>query len=71
MNFKISLVLLIKFFFYMTNTSRQKIEYLENEKSSLDGKKSIFHHFLRAIIEENKKKNWKVTVRFQGIYCKR
>ena len=55
----------------MTNTLRQKIEYLENEKSSLDGKKSIFHHFLRAIIEENKKKNWKVTVRFQGIYCKR
>ena len=40
----------------MNNTSRQKIEYLENEKSSLDGKKSIFHHFLRAIIEENKKK---------------
>ena len=55
----------------MTNTSRQKIEYLENEKSSLDEKKSIFHHFLRAIIEENKKKIWKVTVRFQGIYCKR
>ena len=28
----------------------QKLEYLENEKSFLDGIKNIFHSFLRAFI---------------------
>ena len=32
-SFEIDLIFLIKPFFYMTNKSRQKIEYLENEKS--------------------------------------
>ena len=33
MDFEISLIFLIKSFFYMTKLSRQKFEYLENEKS--------------------------------------
>ena len=32
-NFEINLVFLIKSFFYMTKISRQKLKYLENEKS--------------------------------------
>ena len=32
-NFKIKLILLIKLFLYMTKKSRQKIKYLENERS--------------------------------------
>ena len=39
----------------MTKMSRQKFKYLENEKSFYDEIKSIFYHFLRAIIEVNKK----------------
>ena len=31
-------------------TEIQKLEYLENEKSSLDEIKNIFHSFWRAII---------------------
>ena len=54
MNFKISLIFPFKpFFFYMTKKSRQKFTYLENEKSFYDVIKSIFHHFLRAIIDAN------------------
>ena len=33
MNFKINLIFLIMSFLYMTKKSRQKLEYLENEKS--------------------------------------
>ena len=44
-NFEINLIVLIKTFFYMTKKLIQKINYLENEKSSEDGIKSIFHHF--------------------------
>ena len=40
----------------MTKKSRQKCKYLENEKNFQDEITSIFHHFWRAIIEENKKK---------------
>ena len=32
-NFKTKLIFLIKPFFYMTKKSRQKFEYIENEKS--------------------------------------
>ena len=37
----------------MTKKSRQKLQYLENEKSFKDEIKSIFHLFWRAIIEAN------------------
>ena len=39
----------------MTKKSRQKLKYLENEKSFWDEIKSIFYHFWRVIIEVNKK----------------
>ena len=32
-NFKINLIFLIKLLLYMTKKSRQKLKYLENEKS--------------------------------------
>ena len=35
----------------MPKKSKQKFKYLENEKGFWDEIKSIFHHFLRAIIE--------------------
>ena len=35
----------------------QKFEYLENEKSFLDGIKGIFHNYLRAIIWWKKMEN--------------
>ena len=35
----------------MTKQSRQKLKYLENDKSFYDEIKSIFHHFVRAFIE--------------------
>ena len=38
----------------MTKKSKQKIKYVENEKSFQDEIKSIFHLFLRAFIEANK-----------------
>ena len=50
-------------FFYMLKKSRQKLKYLKNEKSFKDEMKSIFHYFVRAIIEANKKFFWKVRVR--------
>ena len=34
-------------------SKKKKIKYLENEKSLLDERKSIFHHFGRTIIEGN------------------
>ena len=39
----------------MPKVSRRKFKNLENEKSFYDEMKSIFLHFWRAIIEENKK----------------
>ena len=44
-NFEINLTFLIKPLFYMTKTSRQKIEYRENEKGFQGEIKSNFHHF--------------------------
>ena len=38
----------------MAKKSRQRFEYLENEKSFEDEIKTIFHNFRRAIIEANK-----------------
>ena len=46
-NFEISLIFLIKPFFYLTKKSRQKFKYLDNKKSFRDEIKSIFHHFLK------------------------
>ena len=42
----------------MTENSRQKIKYLENEKSFYDEMKSIFHHLQRAFIEANEKSDF-------------
>ena len=44
-NFEIDLIFLIRPFFYMTKTLRQKFKYLENESIFSRGKKIIFHHF--------------------------
>ena len=44
-NFEINLIFLIKPSFYMTKTSRQKFEYLENEKSFYSKMKSVFYYF--------------------------
>ena len=44
-NFEIDVIFLIKPFLYMTKTSRQILEYLENEKSFYGKNKSIFHRF--------------------------
>ena len=47
-NFEINLIFLIKPFSYMTNKSRQKLKYLENEKSFQREIKGIFHLFYMA-----------------------
>ena len=48
----------------MSKKSRQKFKYFENEKRFQDEINSIFHHFLRAAIEGNKRNFfWKVRVR--------
>ena len=39
----------------MTKKSRQKVKYLENEKSFKVEIKTIFHHFQKTFIEVNKK----------------
>ena len=44
--FEVNLIFLIKLFFCMTKKSRQKLKYLENEKSFQSVIKSIFYHFL-------------------------
>ena len=49
MNFKVSLIFLIKPFFYMTKKSRQKSNYLENKQSFYSEIKNIFHHFQSAL----------------------
>ena len=43
--FEINLIFLIKLFRYMTKKSRQKLKYLENEKSFWGEIKSIFYYF--------------------------
>ena len=40
----------------MPKKSKQKFKYLANEKNFSDEIISIFHHFSRAIIEENNNK---------------
>ena len=59
--FEINLIFLIKPFCYMTKKSRQKFEYLENEKSFWDEIKSIFHHFQRAFICQKFSQTWECT----------
>ena len=53
MKFNINLIFLIKPFCYMTKKSRQKLKYLENEKSFWGEIKSIFHHFKGLSIAKN------------------
>ena len=43
-NFEINVIFLIKYFFYMSKNSKEKLKYLENEKS-FSGEIRIFHHF--------------------------
>ena len=45
LKFEINLIFLIKPFWYMTEKSRQKFKYNENEKSFWGEIKSIFHNF--------------------------
>ena len=45
MEFEINLVFLNKLYCYMTKKSRQKLNYLEDEKSFWSQTKSIFHIF--------------------------
>ena len=52
--FEINLIFLTKPFRYMTKKSRQKLKYLENEKSFW-GDISIFHHFTPWMPGGNKK----------------
>ena len=52
----------------MTKKLRQKIKYLENEKSFQDEIKSIFHHFWRAFIQTNKTiflREWESDFKFK------
>ena len=44
-NFEINLIFLIKLLLYINKKSRQKLKYLENEKSFEGEIKSIFRHF--------------------------
>ena len=52
-NVEINLIFRIKLLFYMTEKSKQKLEYLENEKSFWSEVKSIFHHFYRVSVAKN------------------
>ena len=45
---EINLIFLIKPFWYMTKKSKQKLKYLESEKSFWGEIKSYFHHFQRV-----------------------
>ena len=67
-NFEINLMFLIKPFFYMTEKSRQKLKYLENEKSCFT--KSIFHHFCRTVSYQNFAQTWECAfkVNFSALY---
>ena len=51
--FEINLAFLIKLLCYMTKKSRQKLKYLENEKSFWAEIKSIFPHLSRVSIAKN------------------
>ena len=51
----------------MTENSRQKIKYLENEKSFYDEMKSIFHHLQRAFIEANEKSDFDLPLLWRVI----
>ena len=52
MKFEINLIFLIQPFRYMTKKLRQKIKYLENEKSFYGKIKNIFRHFWRAFCQK-------------------
>ena len=64
---KRTLNLLIKPFRYMTKTSRQKLKYLENEKSFWAEIKSIFHH-LRTYLMDDLFLNQKTNKTFRMSY---
>ena len=46
--FEINLIFFIKPFYYLTKKSRQKLKYLENEKSFWSEKKNHFSSFLKS-----------------------
>ena len=56
---------LFKPFRYMTKKSRQKLEYLENEKSFWCEIKSIFHHFQRAFSCQRLSQTWECAFNFK------
>ena len=58
LTFEINLVFLIKPFWYMTEKPRQKLRYLENEKSFLVEIKSSYHHFSRAFSCQKLSPTW-------------
>ena len=49
----------------------QKFEFLDNEKSPVDGMKSIFHSFWKAIIWEKNKQQTQVLKRFHSVFFNR
>ena len=53
MNFQINHSFLIKPFFYMIKKLGKKCKHLKNEKGFFHEIKSIFHYFLRTVIERN------------------
>ena len=56
--FEINHIFLIKPFRYMTRKSRQKLKYLEKEKSFWGEIKSIFHHFKRNVSCQELSQTW-------------
>ena len=59
-NFEINLIFLIKPFCYNAKKARQKLKYLENEKSFW-GEISIFHHFWRVFSCQKLSETWQCT----------
>ena len=55
MKFESNFIFLINLSSYTTKKSRQKLRYLEKEKSFSDEIKGIFHHFKRVFSDVNKK----------------
>ena len=53
--FEINLAFLTSPFLHMTEESKRKFKYLNNEKNFSDEIKNIFYNFWRTIIEANKK----------------
>ena len=59
-----NLIFLLKPFRSMTKKSRQKLKYLENEKTFWGDIKSIFHHFQRAFNCQKLSQAWQCTFKW-------